>query len=393
MAPGDVCHGPRCSLAGLGPEALEYRSCHWPGGSARAPQCVRPMGCWFFPVPRPPYVCAVSWAAWLLFPGVPARFVVLRLRCPRPLGSCSTVCSLGVLCCVCGVLGHLAPVHWCARWVCCVPCAVSRATGLLFTGAPARCVALRPRCPGSLGSCSPVCPLGVLFCLCGVLGHLAPVHRCARAVCCVVSAVSWATWLLFSGVSARCVVLRVWRPWPLCPRSPVCPPSVLCCVCGVLGHLAPVHRCARLVWCFACAVSRASWLLFTGVPGGGVPSLCCPRCTRVCGVLAFVAPVHRCARCVRCACAFGGCVPLPPPLIFVFFYGKKKERKTGARVHCRHRHGQLVRRCNSVVSPGECRWCCGGGRAPGVRLARPDVHWYVPGWAWLGVSLLLELTG
>ena len=247
MAPGDVCHGPRCSLAGLRLEALEYRSCHWPGGSAGSPQCVRPMGCWFFPVPRPPYVCAVSWAAWLLFTGVPARFVVLRLRCPRPLGSCSPVCSLGVLCCICGVLGHLAPVHRCARWVCCVACAVSRATGLPFTGAPARCVALRARCPGSLGSCSPVCPLGVLFCLCGVLGHLAPVHRCARAVCCVVSAVSWATWLLFTGVPARCVVLRVWRPGPLGSRSPVCSPGVLCCVCGVLGHSAPVQRCARLV--------------------------------------------------------------------------------------------------------------------------------------------------
>ena len=120
MAPGDVCHGPRCSLAGLGPVALEYRSCHWPGGSAGSPQCVRPMGCWFFPVPRPPYVCAVSSAAWLLFTGVPARFAVLRLRCPGPLGSCSPVCSLGVLCCVCGVLGPLAPVHRCAR---CVRCA------------------------------------------------------------------------------------------------------------------------------------------------------------------------------------------------------------------------------------------------------------------------------
>ena len=120
MAPGDVCHGPRCSLAGLGPVALEYRSCHWPGGSAGSPQCVRPMGYWFFPVPRPPYVCAVSWAAGLLFTGVPARFAVLRLRCPGPAGSCSPVCSLGVLCCMCGVLGHWAPVHRCA---CCVRCA------------------------------------------------------------------------------------------------------------------------------------------------------------------------------------------------------------------------------------------------------------------------------
>ena len=241
------------------------------------------------------------------------------VQCAGPLGSCSPVCPRGLLCCVCGVLGHLAPVHRCARSVCCVACAVSPATWLLLTGAPARCVALLVRCPGPLGSCSPVCPLGVLCCVCGVLGHLAPVHRCARAVCCVACAVSWATWLLFTGVSARCVVLRVWRPGPLGPRSPVCPLGVLCCVCGVLGHLVPAHRCARSVCCFACAVPRASWLLFTGVPGRGVSSLCCPRCTRVCGVLALVAPVHWCARCVRCACAIGGCVPLPPPLIFVFF--------------------------------------------------------------------------
>ena len=94
--------------------------------------------------------------------------------------------------------------------------------------------------------------------VCSLLGRLAPVHRCARAVCCVASAVSWASWLLFTGVSARCIVLRVWRPGPLGPRSPVCPLGVLCCVCGVLGHLTPVHRCARSVCCFACAVSRAS---------------------------------------------------------------------------------------------------------------------------------------
>ena len=34
------------------------------------------------------------------------------------------------------------------------------------------------RCPGPLGSCSPVCPRGLLRCVCGVLGHLALVHRC-----------------------------------------------------------------------------------------------------------------------------------------------------------------------------------------------------------------------
>ena len=47
------------------------------------------------------------------------------VQCPGPLGSCSPVCPRGLCCCVCGVLGHLAPVHQCARSVCCVACAVS----------------------------------------------------------------------------------------------------------------------------------------------------------------------------------------------------------------------------------------------------------------------------
>ena len=85
LAPGDVCHGPRCSLAGLGPAALGYRPCRWPVGSAGLPQCARPMGCWFFPVPRPPYVCTC-------------------VRRPGPLGSFPPVCPLGALSCLCGVL-------------------------------------------------------------------------------------------------------------------------------------------------------------------------------------------------------------------------------------------------------------------------------------------------
>ena len=318
MAPGDVCHGPRCSLAGLGPVAVEYRSCHWPGGSAGSPQCVRPMGCWFFPVPRLPYVCAVSWATWLLFTGVPARCVVLRVRRPGPPGSCSSVRLLGVLFCVCGVLGLLAPVHRCARSVCCVACAVSWPSWVLFTGAPAPCVVLRVRCPGPLGSCSPVRPLGVLCCVCGVLGLLAPVHRCARWVSCFACAVSWASWLLFTGAPARCVVLRVRCPGPPGFCSPVRPLGVLFCVCGVLGLLAPVHGCARSVCCVACAVSWASWLLFIGAPARCVVlRVRCPgplgSCSPVrplgvlfcvCGVLGLLAPVHRCARSVCCvACA------------------------------------------------------------------------------------------
>ena len=283
--------GVLCCVCGvLGPPAFVHRC-------ARAVCCV---------------ACAVSWASRLLFTGVPARCVVLRVRCPGPPGSCSPVCSLGVLCCVCGVLGPPAPVHRCARSVCCVVCAVSWAPRLLFTGVPARCVVLRVRCPGPPCSCSPVCPRGVLCCVCGVLGLPAPVHRCARSVCCVACAVSWASQPLFTGVPARCVVLRVRCPGPPGSCSPVCPLRVLCCVCGVLGPPAPVHRCARSMCCVGCAVSWASRLLFTGVPARcvvlrvrcpGPPGSCSPVCPLgvvccVCGVLGLPAPVHRCARSV-----------------------------------------------------------------------------------------------
>ena len=187
------------------------------------------------------------------------------VQCPGPLGSCSPLCPRGLLCCVCGVLGHLAPVQWCARSVCCVACAVSWASRLPFTGAPAGCVALRVRCPGPLGSCSPVCPLRVLCCVCDVLGHLAPVHRCARSVCCCACAVSWATWLLFTGVPARCVVLRVLL---LSPRSlPLSFPLLLSfrwlvLLCFFLfffrgGGLAGVRRFWCCAWVWVCASAGA----------------------------------------------------------------------------------------------------------------------------------------
>ena len=185
-------------------------------------------------------------------------------------------------------------------------------------------------CPGPLGSCSAVCPLGALRFVYGVLGHLAPVHRCAHSVRCFACAVSWATWPLCTGVLAWFVALRLRCPGPLGSCSPLCPLDVLCCVWGVLGHSASVRRCAHSVCCFVCAVSWAIWLLFTGVPARGVPSLCCPRCMCVCGIPAHVAPVHWCVRCVRCACAVGSCVPFPPPLIFFVpsrFFLKKYDKK------------------------------------------------------------------
>ena len=134
------------------------------------PSWIFHLGCVFSPLSRPCSSWAVFWAA-----GVHALCVVLRVRCPGPPGSCSPVCSLRVWCCVYGVLGLLAPVHRRARPVCGVACTAS---WLQSTGMHALRVVLRVRCPVPLGSCSPACTLSVCCCMCGVLGRLAPVHRC-----------------------------------------------------------------------------------------------------------------------------------------------------------------------------------------------------------------------
>ena len=40
---------------------------------------------------------------------------------------------------------------------------------------------------------------------------------------------------------------------------------MFCCVCVVLGRLAPAHRVLRAVRCVASAVSSVTWLLCTDV--------------------------------------------------------------------------------------------------------------------------------
>ena len=58
-----------------------------------------------------------------------------------------------------------------------------------------------------------------------------------------------------------------------------------------------------------------------GGVGRGALSLCRPLCMCVCGVLAHVAPVHRFALYVRSVCSVGGFVPLSsPPKFFSFFF-------------------------------------------------------------------------
>ena len=320
-------------------------------------------------------VCTVSWAPWLLFTGVYPLCVVVLVRCPGPPGSCSPVCTLCVWCCVYGVLGLLAPVHWCARSVCGVACTASWASWLLFTGVHALCVVLRVRCPGPPGSCSPVFTLCASCCAYGVLGLLAPVHRCARSVCGVACTASWASWLLFTGVHPLCVVLRVRCPGPPGSCSPVCTLCVWCCVYGVPGLLAPVHRCARTVCGVACTVSSASWLLFTGVHALCVvlrvrrfwpPGSCSPVCTPcvwccVYGVLGLLAPVHLCARSV---CGVACTASLASWLLF-----------TGVHALCaalRIRRPGPLGSCSPVCTL--CVWCCVYGvlglLAPVHRCAR-----------------------
>ena len=225
----------------------------------------------------------MSLATWLLFTGVPPRCVVSRVRCPWPLISCSPVCPRGVLC---------------------------------------------AQCPSPLGSCSSMCARGVLCCVSAVLGHFAPVRRCARSVCCVVCTLSSATRLLFTGVPARRVVVCVRCPWPLgscspvCPRGVLCarcpsplgscssvgPPAVLCCVCGVLGQLSPLHRCTRSVCCVPYALSLATLLLFTGVPA---PCVVCPVCLAT--WLPFAGAPARCIVLrARCPWPLGSCPPVCP---------------------------------------------------------------------------------
>ena len=334
--------------------------------------------------------CTASWASRLLFTGVHALCVVSRVRRPGPPGSCSPVCTFCVWGCVYGVLGLPAPVHRCARSACGVACTVSWAPRLLFTGAHALRVVLCVRRPGPPGSCSPVRTLCVWCCVYGVLGLLAPVHRCARSVCGVACTVSWASRLLFTGVHALCVVLRVRCPGLPGSCSPVRTPCVWCCAYGVLGLPAPVHRCVRSVCGVACTASWASRLLFTGVNAlcvrcPGPPGSCSPVCTLcvwccVYGVLGLPAPVHRCA---RSACGAVCTMSWASRLLFTGAHALR----VVLRVRCPGPPGSCSPVCTLCVCvrcpgpPGSCSpvctlsvwWCVYGVRglpAPVHRCAR-----------------------
>ena len=90
------------------------------------------------------------WASWLLFTGVHALCVVLRV----PFGPFVLVCSCGA-CCVVRVVSWDTWFVFSGVAVCCGVCGV-------------RCAVLRVRCPGPPSPCSPVRVLGVLRGVCGV---------------------------------------------------------------------------------------------------------------------------------------------------------------------------------------------------------------------------------
>ena len=231
-------------------------------------------------------------------------------------------------------------------------------------------------CAAPLGSCSPVCTLRAWCCVYGVLGPVAPVHRCARPACGVACTASWASRLLFTGVHVLCVVLRVRCPGPAGSCSRVCTLCAWCCAYGVLGLPAPVHRRARPACGGVCTVSWASRLLFTGahalrvvlrVRRPGPPGSCSPVCTLcvwccVYGVLGLPAPVRRCARPV---CGVACTVSWAPRLLFT---GAHALRVVSC-VRCPGPPGS----CSPVCTL--CAWCCAYGvlglPAPVHRCTRP----------------------
>ena len=143
-----------------------------------------------------PMVVDAAWPRSNLWPWgtAPAAGPVGRLSWPSATSPWGVVCcypSLGRPRCarVGGVDNRLALVLRCAR--------------------PA-CACVRFLLP--LGACLGCAPL--VRSVCGVLGHLASVHRCARLVCCVACALFLSTWLLLTGFPAWCILHRVRCPWP-----------------------------------------------------------------------------------------------------------------------------------------------------------------------------------
>ena len=265
------------------------------------------------------------------------------MRCPEPLCSCSLVCPLCGLCCVRGVLGPSAPVSRCARSACGVACTVSAATWLLFTGVLAGFVVLCVVCAMSWATW--FLSTGVrLVCCVACMGRSCGARTRLSGRRLFVAGRGWVPYGRANGhldggwfVAGRgwvCCRARI-RPsgrrlFPsrqglgLLPGahtsiqmatvlpgtcSPVSSIGALCCVSGVLGLLAHVFRCAGSARCVVCAVSGATWLLFTCVPAQCVVSRGCVACAVSSATwLLFTGVPARCVVSrVRCARPLGSC--------------------------------------------------------------------------------------
>ena len=140
------------------------------------------------------------------------------------------------------------------------------------------------------------------------LWFVAPCSSAALGACAPAS--SGASWRVFIGAHALCVLCVVsvatWRVLPMCALC------VACVYCWWLrrGHPPPA-------FCVLTCVSFSSFCL--------VPSFFCVYSSFFCDAF---------------------CICLSP--LFCFFLREKYNGKA-ARVHCRHRHGQLAQRCSSAV--------------------------------------------
>ena len=205
--------------------------------------------------------------------------VVLRVRCPRPLGACSPVRALGVLCVRC-------------QWP------LSACSSLR-----APCV-LRVRCPWTLGACSALCALVVLSvryqwhggsCLCAACA-LCGMRRRVAVLCvpCVPS--MHPACLRVLGVLVRCVFLGVVVvAWHLIPCI-YCGRRLASLACLLAPHWRAVPSPVRVLllaplkilspWCLpmpgACARGKTGQL--PGARGGRLRSrLMVPSAGRRCG--------------------------------------------------------------------------------------------------------------
>ena len=140
----------------------------------------------------------------------------------------------------------------------------------------------RPGCPSASRLCGVVCCYPSLgrprsACVCGVLGLLALVHRCARLLFCV--RCYWPLGTYSQVCAARVQYER--RPCPLGACSPVCVLGVLCVRCPwPLGACSPV---CVLVVCFVQCLC----------PLGGCSLVCLLDVLRV-----------------QCPCALATCAPM-----------------------------------------------------------------------------------